>query len=87
MVRSRPEYAGDNFELFDQQLSFYFTANVATDAGKRKEILLSSLPAEVFCLLSDMISPAKVSDDAIIYKSIVKTLHGHIKLGKSLQLS
>ena len=69
-----PEYAGDNFELFLQQLSLYFIPNNVADAGKRKDIRLSSLLTEVFRLMSDLILPAKASEDAITQKSIVKTL-------------
>ena len=82
-----PEYSGDNFELFVQKLSFYFIATDVTDAGKRKAILLLSLPAEVFCLLSDVMSPAKVSDDAVTCECGVKTLHDLIKPVKSPRLS
>ena len=82
-----PEYAGVNVELFAWQLSFYFIANDITNAGKRKAIFVSSVLTEVFHLLSGLISPAKVSDDAITNKSIVKMLYDHIKPGKSPQLS
>ena len=41
----------------------------------------------MFRLRSDLILPAEVLADASTYKSIVKTLHDHIKLGKLPQLS
>ena len=82
-----PEYAGDKFELFVQQFSLHFIANNIIDTGKGKAVRLSSLPAEMFRLLSDFSSPVKVLDDAITYEPIVKILDDCVKPSKSPQLS
>lgn len=69
-----------NWELYTEQLEFYFIANGVTDPKTKKAILLTNLSPEIYQLLKDLLVPAKPSDEATTYEVIVDSLKSHLQL-------
>ena len=58
-----PECSGSasEWDVFAEQLSFYFTANGITDAGKQRAILLSACGTTTYKLLKTLVAPAELT--------------------------
>jgi len=72
-----PVFTGDDFELFAQQLEFYFVANGVGEEITKKAILLSSLSSDNYRLLCGLVAPGKPKDDMLTFRAIVQKMKTH----------
>ena len=58
-----PEFSGNaaEWDVFAEQLSFYFTANSITDEDKQRAILLSTCGTTTYKLLKTLVAPADLT--------------------------
>jgi len=82
-----PAFSGDDFELFAEQLEFYFIANGVGEEITKKAILLYSLSLDNYRLLCDLVVPNKPKDNILTFHSIVQKMKEHTKPEKSPQLA
>lgn len=87
MATLKPPVYDEDFVVFTEQLSFYFTATGVADAGTKKASLLSLLPAAVFGLARDLVQPKKLSDTDVGYDDIVTKLTEHKQPKKSVSVA
>ena len=62
-----PEFSGSatEWDMFAEQLSFYFTANGNTDGDKQRAILLSACGTTTYKLLKTLVAPAELTSDIV----------------------
>ena len=72
-----PEFSGSatEWDVFAEQLSFYFTANGITDAGKQRAILLSACGTTTYKLLKTLVAPAELTSKS--FAELVKLAQEH----------
>ena len=75
----RPE--SDSIKGYLERVSLYFTANEVT-IDKRVPILLSSIGASTYALLSDLLAPVAPGDKS--FDDIAKVLRGHFEPQRSV---
>ena len=72
-----PEFSGatDDWDIFTEQLSHYFTASGITDADKKRVVLLSTCGITVFKLLKTLVSPYDLTSRT--FDELVKLVQEH----------
>ena len=62
-----PEFSGNaaEWDVFAEQLSFYFVANGITDRNKQRAILLSTCGTTTYKLLKTLVAPAELSSKSV----------------------
>jgi len=68
-----PEFSGggaSDWDVFAEQLSFYFTANGITDEDKQRAILLSACGTTTYKLLKTLVAPAELTSKS--FSELVK---------------
>ena len=60
---------GRDWELYTEQLGFYFLVNGITES-KTKAVLLTNLSTENYQLAKNLVAPTQLKDDAITYTVI-----------------
>ena len=62
-----PEFSGNaaEWDVFAEQLSFYFVANGITDRDKQRAILLSTCGTTTYKLLKTLVAPAELSSKSV----------------------
>ena len=75
--RRLPEFSGSatEWDVFAEQLSFYFTANGITDGDKQRAILLSACGTTTYKLLKTLVAPAEVTSKS--FSDLVKLVQEH----------
>ena len=72
-----PEFTGSatEWDVFAEQLSFYFTANGITDGDKKRAILLSACGTTTYKLLKTLVAPAELTTKS--FAELVKLAQEH----------
>ena len=72
-----PEFSGatDDWDIFTEQLSHYFTASGITDADKKRAVLLSTCGITVYKLLKILLSPDNLTSRT--FDELVKLVQEH----------
>ena len=72
-----PEFSGSaaEWEVFTEQLLFYFTANGITDKDKQRAILLSACGITTYKLLKTLVAPAELTSKS--FSDLVKLAQEH----------
>ena len=62
-----PEFSGKaaEWDVFTEQLSFYFVANGITDGDKQRAILLSACGTTAYKLLKTLVAPAELASKSV----------------------
>ena len=74
---------GTDFEAYAEQLDFFFVANGVSNATKKKAVLLTNLPAEIYQLAKDLVAPSLLKEAEVTYQIIVERLQKQLKPQKS----
>ena len=76
-----PEFGGtvDDWEIFAEQLTYYFAANGITDAAKQRAILLSVCGTATYKLLKTLVAPAALTTKTFAELVQLATDHHHPK--------
>ena len=56
---------GADWELYTEQLGFYFLANGITEAKTKNAVLLTNLSVETYQLAKNLVAPTQLKDGAI----------------------
>ena len=72
-----PEFNGsvDKWDMFAEQLFYYFAANGITDDDKQKVILLSAYGTATYKLLKTLVAPAELTSKS--FADLVKLAQEH----------
>ena len=72
-----PEFSGRaaEWDVFTEQLSFYFTANGVTDGDKQRVILLTACGITTYKLLKTLVAPAELTYK--LFSDLVKLAQEH----------
>ena len=72
-----PEFSGSaaDWDVFTEQLSFYFAANGVTDEDKHRAILLSACGTTTYKLLKTLVAPAELTSKS--FSDLVKLVQEH----------
>ena len=72
-----PEFGGNatEWDVFTEQLSFYFTANSIADEGKQRALLLSACGTTTYKLLKTLVAPAELTTKSVA--DLVKLAQEH----------
>ena len=57
--------SGEDWTQYIERMEFYFLANGVTDAGKQRAILLSTIGAQAYKVLRNLISPSAPSERSL----------------------
>ena len=68
-----------DWELYTEQLGFYFLANGITEAKTKKAVLLTNLSVETYQLAKNLVAPTQLKDDAITYTVIEERMQKQLK--------
>ena len=63
------------WEEYSEVLDHFFEANGINNAGRRKDILLSSVGSQTYSLIRNLVSPAKPGDKS--FDELVQLLRDH----------
>ena len=74
---------GTDWEIYTEELDFYFLANKVSDVKTKKAVLSTNLPAETYQLAKDLVAPAQLKDNAITYNVIVQRMREQVKPERS----
>ena len=77
---------GTDWELYTEQVGFYFLANGITETKKKKAILLTNLSVETYQLAKNLVAPTQLQDDAIMYTVIGEQIQKELKTERSATL-
>ena len=77
---------GRDWELYTEQLGFYFLVNGITEAKTKKAVLLTNLSAENYQLARNLVAPTQLKDDAITYTVIEERMQKQLKPERSATL-
>ena len=77
---------GTDWELYTQQLGFYFLANGITGAKTKKTVLLANLSVETYQLAKNLVAPTQLKDDAIMSTVIGERIQKEPKTERSATL-
>ena len=75
-----------DWELYTEQLGFYFLANGITEAKTKKAVLLTNLSVETYQLAKNLVAPTQLKDDAITYTVIEERMQKQLKPERSATL-
>ena len=72
-----PEFSGatDDWDIFTEQLSHYFTASGITAADKKRAVLLSTCGTTIYKLLKTLVSPDELTSKT--FDELVKLVQDH----------
>ena len=65
---------GTDWELYTEQVGFYFLANGITEAKTKKAVLLTNLSVETYQLAKNLVTPTQMKDEAFMYTVIEKRM-------------
>ena len=74
----------DDWEVYEEKLRFYLSANDITDAKKKPSILLTVCGDSTFKLLRSLVPEGKLDAEAVTYDSLVALLKSHYKKKQSV---
>ena len=74
---------GTDYELYTEQLGFYFLANGVTEAKTKKSVLLTNLSVETYQLAKNLVAPTQLKDDTLMYNVIGKRIQKPLKPERS----
>ena len=77
---------GTDWELYTEQLGFYFLANGITEAKTKNAVLLTNLSVETYQLAKNLVAPTQLKDDAITYTVIEERMQKQLKPERSATL-
>ena len=77
---------GTDWELYTEQVGFYFLANGITETKKKKAVLLTNLSVETYQLAKNLVAPTQLKDDAIMYTVIGERIQKELKTKRSATL-
>ena len=77
---------GTDWELYTQQLGFYYPVNGIKEAKTKKAVLLTNLSAENYQLARNLVAPTQLKDDAITYTVIEERMQKQLKPERSATL-
>ena len=77
---------GTDWELYTEQVGFYFLANGITETKKKKAILLTNLSVETYQLAKNLVAPTQLKDGAITYTVIEELMQKQFKPESSATL-
>ena len=77
---------GADWELYTEQLGFYFLANGITEAKTKNAVLLTNLSVETYQLAKNLVAPTQLQDDAIMYTVIGEQIQKELKTERSATL-
>ena len=72
-----------DWELYTEQLGFYFLANGVTEAKTKKAVLLTNLSAETYQLAKNLVAPTQLKGDAFMYIVIEERMQKQLKPERS----
>ena len=70
---------GTDWELYTEQLGFYFLANGITEAKTKN----ANLSVETYQLAKNLVAPTQLKDDAIMYTVIGERIQKELKTERS----
>ena len=79
------QVVGTDWELYTEQLGFYFPVNGIAEA-KTKAVLWTNLSAENYQLAKNLVTPMQLKDDAITYTVIEERMQKQLKPERSATL-
>ena len=74
---------GTDWELYTEQVGFYFLANGITEAKTKKAVLLTNLSVETYQLAKNLVTPTQMKDDAFMYTVMGKRMQKQLKPERS----
>ena len=77
---------GTDWELYTEQLGFYFLANGITEAKTKKAVLLTNLSVETYQLAKNLVDPTQLKDGAITSTVIEELIQKQLKPESSATL-
>ena len=77
---------GTDWELYTEQLGFYFLANGITEAKTKNAVLLTNLSVETYQLAKNLVAPTQLKDDTIMYTVIGERIQKELKPERSATL-
>ena len=72
-----------DWELYTEQLGFYYLANGVTEAKTKKAVLLTNLSAETYQLAKNLVAPTQLKGDAFMYIVIEERMQKQLKPERS----
>ena len=67
--------SGEDWIQYVERMEFYFAANGVTDASKQQAILLSTIGAQAYKVLRNLISPSTPTEKS--FKELVEAMTKH----------
>ena len=67
--------SGEDWIQYVERMEFYFVANGVTDTGKQQAILLSTIGAQAYKVLPNLISPSTPTEKS--FKDLVEAMTKH----------
>ena len=80
------QVVGADWELYTEQLGFYFLANGITEAKTKNAVLLTNLSVETYQLAKNLVAPTQLKDGAITYTVIEELMQKQFKPESSATL-
>ena len=80
------QVVGTDWELYTEQVGFYFLANGITETKKKKAVLLTNLSVETYQLAKNLVAPTQLKDGAITYTVIEELMQKQFKPESSATL-
>ena len=80
------QVVGTDWELYTEQLGFYFPVNGIAEAKTKKAVLWTNLSAENYQLAKNLVAPMHLKDDAITYTVIEERMQKQLKPERSATL-
>ena len=77
---------GADWELYTEQLGFYFLANGITEAKTKNAVLLTNLSVETYQLAKNLVAPTQLKDGAITSTVIEELIQKQLKPESSATL-
>lgn len=65
---------GTDFEVYAEQLEFFFMANGVTGTKEKKAVLLTNFPTGTYQLTKDLVALILLGEDSLTYDTIAKRL-------------
>ena len=65
---------GTDFEVYAEQLEFFFMANGVTGTKEKKAVLLTNFPTGTYPLTKDLVALILLGEDSLTYDTIAKRL-------------
>lgn len=66
--------AVDDWDIYEEKLQFYFSANGITDASRKRSILLTVSGDSTYKLMRSLVPDSKLDAEAVTYNSLVELL-------------